>query len=87
MRVCVLGAWKKGREEKGEGQARFPRRINTRASGEFSGLGKNEVGVWGIGMGSIWKDPEAEGQEIYLHLVQYSWDQSFTLGSSQQEHG
>lgn len=45
------------------------------------------MGVWGIGMGSIWKDPEAGGQELYLHLVQYSWDQSFTLGSSQQEHG
>lgn len=40
-----------------------------------------------MGMGNIWKDPEAGGQEIYVHLVQYSWDQSITLGSSQQEHG
>lgn len=71
----------------GEGQARFPRRINTRASGKFSGLGRNAVGVWRMGMGNIWKDPEAGGQEIYVHLVQYSWDQSITLGSSQQEHG
>lgn len=68
-----------------EGQGRFPERSNIRESRKFSGLEKNAVEKWATGRGSMWKDPETEGQELYLHMVQYSWDKSFALESSQQE--